>query len=177
MWFTTLENLLPPFTPQTHISHSPPHEYPLDVLTATTGDLRSLLTLGKKTSVDLVQAYLAQIAKHNRKGTGLNAITSTAPKEKLLEEAVALDSELKTCGPRSPLHGIPITIKDLFLCPSFGLETTCGSYALKGLKDTEDAVIATALRDAGCIIIDKDPDDNTNGKIGQANLLKRTTND
>ncbi|KAJ8133542.1 hypothetical protein O1611_g75 [Lasiodiplodia mahajangana] len=41
----------------------------------------------------------------------------------------------------------------LFLAPSFGMETTCGSYALKGLEATEDAAIATSLRDAGYIII------------------------
>lgn len=33
------------------------------------------------------------------------------------------------------------------------METTCGSYALKGLRASEDAAIATMLRDAGCIVI------------------------
>ncbi|KAI1121608.1 amidase signature domain-containing protein [Nemania abortiva] len=128
-------------------------ERPLDVLTATASDLRHLLESGRHSSVDLVHAYLVQIAKHNHAGMSLHAITATAPVEKLVEDAAALDHERKTFGPRSPLHGIPITIKDFFLSPSFGMETTCGSFALKGLNAKEDAAIATALKDAGCIII------------------------
>lgn len=43
--------------------------------------------------------------------------------------------------------------KDFFLTPSFGLGTTCGSFALKGLHASEDAAIVTSLRDARCIVL------------------------
>ncbi|KAF4436967.1 hypothetical protein F53441_13149 [Fusarium austroafricanum] len=122
--------------------------------------LRQLLYAGETTSVELVNLYLTQIEMHNHHGLKIHAITQTAPAKKLLEQAVALDAERRKSGPRGPLHGIPITLKvradyiyDFYLTPSFGMDTTCGSYALKGLKATEDAAIATMLRDAGCIII------------------------
>lgn len=39
------------------------------------------------------------------------------------------------------------------MTPSFGLGTTCGSFALNGLHASEDEAITTSLRDAGCIVI------------------------
>ncbi|KAI1505674.1 amidase signature domain-containing protein [Biscogniauxia marginata] len=125
----------------------------LDVVTATAGDLRQLLEDGKYTSVELVHHYLTQISRHNHDGMKLYAVTATAPVRKLLEEAMDLDVERLVCGARSRLHGIPITLKDFFLTPSFGMDTTCGSFALKGLKASEDATIATMLKEAGAIVI------------------------
>ncbi|KAH6616147.1 amidase signature domain-containing protein [Chaetomium sp. MPI-SDFR-AT-0129] len=126
----------------------------VDLLTATAGDLRERLESGETTSVELVRLYLDQIAKHNHDGMKPHAINALVSHDALLEQAMALDAERKKSGPRSPLHGIPITLKVYFyLAPSFGLETTCGSFALKGLTASEDAAISTALRDAGCIVI------------------------
>jgi amidase len=82
-----------------------------DVLRATAADLRTLLDAGNITSVEIVQAYLAQIARHNHDGLKLNAVISTAPESFLLEEARALDLERQKSGPRSRLHGIPILLK------------------------------------------------------------------
>ncbi|KAL1854807.1 hypothetical protein Daus18300_011323 [Diaporthe australafricana] len=125
----------------------------VDIVTATAGKLRQLLDAGTISSEDLVRLYLDQIAKHNYDGMKLHAITAIAPSEKLLAKARALDQERRTSGPRSSLHGIPITVKDLFLAPSFDLEVTCGSFALKRLNASEDAAVVTSLADAGCIII------------------------
>ncbi len=149
----------------------PPELSGVDLLTATAGHLRELLDSGETTSAELVRLYLDQIAKHNHDGLKLHAINAVAPLDALLEQARALDAERKKSGPRSPLHGIPITLKvctmtlflltwrltsltqDFYLAPSFGLGATCGSFALKGLTASEDAAIATALRDVGCIVI------------------------
>lgn len=79
----------------------------VNLLSATAGDLHA----GEVTSVKLVQLYLAQIAAHNHGGLKLNAIIATAPIDKVLEEAKALDEERRTTGPRSKLHGIPIILK------------------------------------------------------------------
>lgn len=46
-------------------------------------------------------------------------------------------------------------IQDLITTPSFGMGTTSGSFALKGLNASKDAPIATMLRKAGCIVIGK----------------------
>ncbi|KAI0869069.1 hypothetical protein GGS24DRAFT_512556 [Hypoxylon argillaceum] len=111
MWSSFFNSLLSLLALQSPLMFDTMLERQFDVLTATVGGLRYLLESGKQDSVDLVQAYLDQITKHNHDGLRLHAITATAPAEKLLEEAKALDIERKTSGPRSPLHGIPITIK------------------------------------------------------------------
>ena len=98
---------------------------PLDTITATAGDLRQLLDSGKYTSEELVPLYLAQIAKHNHNGMKLHAITTTAPVQRLLEEARALDQERQRSGPRSPLHGIPITLKVRPALRAVALISTC----------------------------------------------------
>ncbi|EEU37128.1 uncharacterized protein NECHADRAFT_52302 [Fusarium vanettenii 77-13-4] len=126
-----------------------------NLLTATAGELRQLLDAGDCTSVDLVSLYLKQIAAHNHDGMKLNAIISTAPLDRVLDEARALDQERREKGPWSRLHGIPIILKDLITTPSFGMGTTSGSFALKGLNASNDAPIATMLRKAGCIVIGK----------------------
>ncbi|KAJ5157295.1 uncharacterized protein N7482_008395 [Penicillium canariense] len=127
----------------------------IDVLTATASDLRKLLDSEEVSSVELVGLYLDQIAKHNKQGLMLNAMISTASADRVLEEARMLDTERSQRRPRSKLHGIPIILKDLICTPTFGLETTAGSLALKGLNATEDAPIATLLREAGFIVIGK----------------------
>ncbi|KAL2673845.1 hypothetical protein Neosp_012289 [[Neocosmospora] mangrovei] len=128
---------------------------PPNLLTATAGDLRRLLDTGDCTSVDLVNLYLEQIAAHNHDGMKLNAMISTASLDRVFEEARALDQERREKGLRSRLHGIPIILKDLITTPSFGMGTTSGSFALKGLNASKDAPIATTLRNAGCIVIGK----------------------
>lgn len=80
-------------------------------LTATAGELRRLLDAGDCTSVELVNLYLKQIAAHNHDGMKLNAMISTAPLDRALEEAHGLDQERREKGPRSRLHGIPIILK------------------------------------------------------------------
>lgn len=102
----------------------------IDVLTATAEELQQLLSSSTDiTSKHLVKIYLAQIKRHN---DHLRAIISTAPESLLLERADMLDEERKDGKLRSPLHGIPILIKDNIAThyESTGLDTTAGSLAL-----------------------------------------------
>ena len=82
-----------------------------DVLTTTAADLRRLLDDGATTSVEIVQAYLAQIEEHKHAGAKLHAMISLAPTDQLLTIAKGLDEELSAGKPRGPLHGIPIIVK------------------------------------------------------------------
>ena len=86
----------------------------LNPLTSTVGDLAELLNSKRTTSVDLVELYLDQIARHNHDGMRLNAIISTAPKTDVMERARHLDSERLQKGSRGPLHGIPMIVKVKF---------------------------------------------------------------
>ena len=72
---------------------------------------------------------------------------------KALETARALDAERKAKGPRSPLHGIPIVLKDNF--DTADLPTTGGSVLLEGSIPPDDAFMVKKLRAAGAIILAK----------------------
>jgi len=72
---------------------------------------------------------------------------------KALETARAMDAERKTKGPRSPLHGVPVIIKDN-IDPA-DMPTTGGSVMLEGWMPPDDAFVIKKLRAAGAIVIAK----------------------
>ncbi|HEY7696835.1 MAG TPA: amidase family protein, partial [Vicinamibacteria bacterium] len=84
-------------------------------------------------------------------GPKLNAILALNPKA--LEEARALDRERKTRGRRSPLHGIPVVLKDNV--DTSDLPTTAGSFVLAGSHPPDDAFIVKKFREAGAIVLAK----------------------
>ncbi|MCJ1359552.1 MAG: hypothetical protein MMC33_009554 [Icmadophila ericetorum] len=129
---------------------------PFDVLTATCIELQRLLSDGKIRSTDIVDLYLDQIDKHNHRGLKLNAMISIASRDILMSRAQDLDSERSRGVVRSPLHGIPITIKDnICTHPSLGMATTCGSFAFDRAKPKRNAPLVNSLLEAGVIIIGK----------------------
>ena len=83
-----------------------------DVTEKTIGDLQAAMQDHVVTSAALVEQYLARIQAYDRTGPRLNAIIAVNPRAR--EEAAALDRERASQGPRGPLHGIPLVIKDNF---------------------------------------------------------------
>jgi aspartyl-tRNA(Asn)/glutamyl-tRNA(Gln) amidotransferase subunit A len=69
------------------------------------------------------------------------------------EQARRLTEELSRSGPRSPLHGIPVGIKDLVDVE--GLPTTASSRVLEGNVASTDAPVVAGLRAAGAVILGK----------------------
>ena len=65
-----------------------------------------------------------------------------------------LDAERKTKGPRGPLHGIPVLIKDN-IDTADRMLTTAGSLALDGAPAPRDAFVVERLREAGAVILGK----------------------
>ncbi|WP_240653256.1 amidase [Sphingomonas crocodyli] len=130
------------------VGASPPA---FDVTEASIADLDTALADGRVTSRHLVEAYLARIAAYDRAGPRLNAIVRTNPKA--LAEADAFDRERRTKGPRGPLHGVPILVKDNY--DTAGMPTSGGTLALATLQPTADAEQVAMLRKAGAIIIGK----------------------
>ena len=106
---------------------------------------------GELTSVELVDFYLARIAAYDNAGPKLNALILVNPAAR--DEAAALDAERADSGPRGPLHGIPVVLKDNI--GTADMQTTAGSIALKGFTPAKDAFQARKLRDAGAVIIGK----------------------
>lgn len=131
-------------------------EEPVNVLTATAFELQEKLSNSTLTSVDLVNIYLEQIKNHNRDGFRLNAVISSPPVDHVLSLAAELDRERAEGRVRSPLHGIPILLKDNIMTEeSLGMDTTCGAYAFVGVKAKKSAPIVDKIREAGMIIIGK----------------------
>ncbi|KAL5639531.1 hypothetical protein ACGC1H_006230 [Rhizoctonia solani] len=127
--------------------------YP-DLYEATIQELQSGLDANEYSSVDLVTAYLARIDEVNTQGANLRAVLET--NRHALEQAAALDSERRTKGKRSPLHGIPILLKDnIDTLASDGMNTTAGSYALLGSIVSGDSTVSAKLRNAGAILLGK----------------------
>lgn len=133
-----------------------PKKLSFDILTATATDLCRLLKTGQTTSVEIADACLAQIERHNKKGLNLRAIISTAPRDVVLSQAAELDTERHNGKLRSALHGIPIIIKDAIITSKeLGMPTTAGAFAFKETYGKRNAAIVEQLIRGGLIIIGK----------------------
>ncbi|KAK1825953.1 putative amidase [Podospora conica] len=110
-----------------------------DPLTTNAVDLAGLLDSNQLTSIDIVTQYLEQISIRN---PSLRAFISIAARDSLLSIASELDIERRQGRLRSPLHGIPIAIKDVFItASSLGMPTTAGSPALVNAKASTNSPI------------------------------------
>jgi amidase len=118
---------------------------------ATIADINAAFDAGALTSEELVNLYINRIETYDSSGTNINSIRALNPN--VIAIAEALDRERQTTGPRSPLHGIPILLKDNF--DTFDMPTTGGSAALRGSIPPDDAYVVDKLRDAGAIVFGK----------------------
>jgi amidase len=127
-----------------------PREFELQ--DATIAELQSAMQSGKYTSRKLVELYLQRIDELDQAGPKLNQVLETNPDA--LEIADAMDRERKSKGPRGPLHGIPILLKDN-IATSDRMATTAGSLALLGAVVRNDSFVAHKLREAGAVLLGK----------------------
>jgi amidase len=119
-----------------------------DLDTVTVADLRAGLDAGTVTSRAVVEAHLAQIA---RLDSAFGAVRCLAPDA--LDQAEATDRTRREAGPRSPIDGIPVLVKDNI--DVAGLPTTAGALALEHGRPRFDAPIVTRLREAGAVVLGK----------------------
>jgi amidase len=115
-------------------------------------DIASAFSEGRLTSQQLTQMYLSRIERLDRRGPCLGALIEINPRA--LQAAARLDAEYTARGPRGPLHGVPILIKDN-VETSDHLMTTAGSLALEGWYAPADAPLVARLRAAGVVILGK----------------------
>jgi amidase len=104
------------------------------------------------TSEKLVSLYLKRIEQIDKNGPTLNSVIEINPDA--LEIARKLDQERKSGKIRSPLHGLPILIKDN-IDTADKMSTSAGSLALSGSHPQQDAFIVMRLREAGVVIMGK----------------------
>jgi amidase len=107
---------------------------------------------GKLTARSITEKYLARIDAVDKHGPAVNSVIEINPDA--LSMADALDRERQARGPRGPLHGIPVLIKDN-IATHDRMQTTAGSLALVGSVPPKDAFVAKKLRDAGAVILGK----------------------
>src|SRR5689334_5410897 len=119
---------------------------------ATLASLQAEMTAGRLSARRLVEQYLERIAALDRSGPTLRSIIEVNPDA--LEIAETLDRERAASGPRGPLHGIPILLKDNIDTADQTL-TTAGSLALADTRPTRDATVAARLRAAGAVLLGK----------------------
>ena len=126
----------------------------IDVVELTAQDIQAAYAAGEFTAVEVTTAFLDQIDHYE---DHYNALISMNPDA--LAIAAALDEEYASTGPRGPLHGVPVVIKDNL--DYGGLVTTAGfsgfSEATGGVDmiPQEDAVAVARLREAGAIVLGK----------------------
>jgi amidase len=118
----------------------------------TVAELQAGMSSGRYTSRGVIEQYLSRIAAMDRAGPSLHAIIETNPEATDLAEQ--LDRERATNGPRSPLHGIPVLLKDN-IDTADRMTTTAGSLALEGSIAPRDSRVAERLRAAGAILLAK----------------------
>jgi amidase len=118
----------------------------------TIADLQKGLASGKYTARSLTEKYLARIEQIDHRGPALNSVIEVNPEALAIAEA--LDKQRKGKGPRGPLHGIPVLIKDN-IDTADRMQTTAGSLALLGSHPVRDSFVVQKLGEAGAVILGK----------------------
>lgn len=131
-----------------------PDAQPLDVAELTAAQVQEDYRASRYTAVQLVGAFLKRIERWEGR---YNAFVSMNPDA--LAQAAALDEEYQRSGPRGPLHGVPVAIKDNM--DYAGMVTTAGfdgfSSATGGVDMVpgDDAAAVERLKEAGAIVLGK----------------------
>ena len=134
-------------------SSVPPSEIkPFELDEITISDLQDGMKSDKFTARSLVEKYSARIAEIDKQGPAINSVLELNPDA--LSIADSLDQERKAKGPRGPMHGVPVLIKDN-IDTADRMMTTAGSLALVGSKPLQDSYVAQKLRSAGAVILGK----------------------
>ena len=115
-------------------------------------EIQRRMGAGRLTSELLTRHHLRRIEQLDRSGPRLNAVIEVNPDA--LAMARAMDEERRTKGPRGPLHGVPVLLKDN-LATADRLQTTAGSLALAGSIAPRDAFVVARLRAAGVVVLGK----------------------
>ncbi len=113
----------------------------------TIGEAADRVRRGDTSSAALVDESLAAIEAHNTRTNAFTRVDADAARSRARD----LDAELARGVDRGPLHGIPVSLKDII--DVSGEVTSAGSHVLDDRVAPADALIVTRLRDAGVVFI------------------------
>ena len=120
-----------------------------DLTTLTLKQAGDLLRRKEASPVELTQACLARIDRHDK---AINAFI-TVTREQALTAARDMEAEIRRGMSRGPLHGIPIALKDNI--DTAGVRTTAASGVFKDRVPSEDADVVIRLKKAGAVMLGK----------------------
>ena len=121
--------------------------YPVYFKSAT--ELTSAIRRGEIKSLDLLNIYLDRIQRYNKDINAVVALDIAAARARAAEA----DKALAQGQDWGPLHGLPITVKDVF--EVVGMPATSGDPSLKDYIPQHNAIAVQRLIDAGAIIFGK----------------------
>jgi aspartyl-tRNA(Asn)/glutamyl-tRNA(Gln) amidotransferase subunit A len=121
-----------------------------DLVRLTLARAGELLRQREVSPVELLDAVLARIAALDPR---LNAFTTLAPVEAARAAARAAERELAAGTDRGPLHGVPVSVKDLI--DTAGLRTTYGSAMFRDHVPAVDGAVPERLRAGGAVLTGK----------------------
>ena len=119
-----------------------------DICFMTATEMAALLKKRKLSAREVMEATLKQIGRVNSK---VNAIVTLIPEERLMTQAKEADEAAAKGKPLGPLHGLPLTVKDMTAIK--GVRTTSGSPLLKDNIPNFDAIVVEREKKAGAIIL------------------------
>jgi len=124
-----------------------------DLNEKTIVELQTLMNKGELTAVGLLDFYVSRIRRLDQAGPRVNSVIELNPDARTI--ARALDQERRQKGPRGPIHGIPVLLKDN-VDTHDRMQTAAGSLALVGIPaPVQDSTVAAKLRQAGAVILGK----------------------
>ena len=115
---------------------------------ATATELARAIREGRMSAVEAYELHAARIARLN---PALNAIVIPNPAAR--ERAEAADAALARGETWGPLHGVPVTIKDIY--DVRGLLNTAGYPPARGNVSTSDATVTERVVGAGAVVLGK----------------------
>src|SRR5438094_9190803 len=115
----------------------------------TIAEAARLIAAKELSPVELTRACLDRVQALDGKLHAFVHLTE----ERALTEARAAEAAIMAGGPKGPLHGIPIGLKDIV--DTKGIPTTCGSKLLQDNVPDADATCAELLAAAGTVLIGK----------------------
>lgn len=119
---------------------------------ASIEDIQRGMKSGRYTARSITQLYLTRIQSLDQHGPAINSVIELNPDALTITDE--LDREYKQNGPRGPLHGISVLLKDS-MDTADRMGTTAGSIAMEGSPAPRDAFLVQRLRAAGAVILGK----------------------
>ena len=108
----------------------------------TIKEASKLISKKEISPLELTNSVLERIQEYDKK---LNSYI-TVLEENAISSAKKAEEEIQSGEYKGPLHGIPISLKDIFITK--GIKTTCGSGMLENFIPPYDSTVAKKLAES-----------------------------